>query len=156
MKIHQWQYTEKILSDDVGIFQAGRRNKLHVNLKPLSGILHLFIRLGDILGVGRLAGHKPLFAKKTVESGNGTGVATPGKFHPEDNQTVMRIASAHISDKFDFLRSVLVGVMMWPSGTIPEGFDRAIISPSPSVNILTVGFIFYGSFRDTMLFSVFN
>ena len=109
-----------------------------------------------ILGVGRLAGHKPLFAKKTVESGNGTGVATPGKFHPEDNQTVMRIASAHISDKFDFLRSVLVGVMMWPSGTIPEGFNRAIISPSPSVNILTVGFIFYGSFRDTMLFSVFN
>ena len=145
----------QVLYEDGGIHMM-HTEKIHVNLKSLSKILYLLIRLRDIFRVGRLGSHKSHLAKKTVESRNGTGVPTPEKFHPENNQTIMRIASVHIGYELDFLRSVLVRVMMWSSGTIPEGFDSAIIAPSPSVNILTVGFIFYGSFRAPILFNVFN
>ena len=72
------------------------------------------------------------------------------------NQPGIRIASAHIHDKFDFLRSVLVWVVVGTSGTISKRVPRAVISAFPAVNILSVGFVFDSSFGDTIFFSIFN
>lgn len=43
---------EELFTNDLTVFQTGRRNKFHIHLDPLPGIIHLFVRLGDILGIG--------------------------------------------------------------------------------------------------------
>ena len=40
---------EKLLSDDLAVFAAGRRNEFDIHLDPLAGIVHLFAGFGDIL-----------------------------------------------------------------------------------------------------------
>lgn len=66
---------EKLFSNDLRIFQAGRGNKFHINLNPLSGIIHRFIGLRDVLWIGWMYRHDSLFSEKTIKSGNGTGIA---------------------------------------------------------------------------------
>lgn len=51
---------------------------------------------------------------------------------------------------------MLVGMMVWPSGVVTEGLDGAIVTSFPTVNILPVGFVFDGSFGDTIFFSIFD
>ena len=55
---------------------AGSWNKFYINLAPLSGILHLFIRFGLLFGVGQL--HRSAIdpAQGTVQAGDGSGIAT--------------------------------------------------------------------------------
>lgn len=86
-----------------------------IGLDTLSGIEHLFIRPGDVLGVGRLDSHHTLFAQEMVKFENGAGVASLHKLYPEDDQTGIGIASAHIHDKFDFFRGMLIGMVVGSS-----------------------------------------
>ena len=94
---------EKLLSDHLGVFQTGRRNKFHINLDALSGMIHLFIGLRDVLWVRRMYSHDPLLPEETVKAGNGAGIAAPSEFDPEDDQTVMRVSAAHILDQADLI-----------------------------------------------------
>ena len=64
--------------------------------------------------------------------------------------------SAHIVNELDFFRSVLVRMMMRASGKFAQRIDRAIITTFPAADILSVGFVFDGSFYDTIPFGVFN
>lgn len=58
-----------------------------------------------------------------------------------------------IFQRLDFLRCMLVGVMMRSSGTVAKRFDRAVITALPAVNILSVSFVFDSSFCDTKFFT---
>ena len=103
---------EKLFSNDLGIFQTGRRNKFHINLDALPGIIHLFIRLWDVLWIWRLYRHDPLLSEKTVKSGNRTGIAVLTEFYPENDQTSMGIFAAHITDQLDFIVRVLIRMVL--------------------------------------------
>lgn len=101
------------------VYKADRRDKFHIDLDALSGMVHLFIRFWNILWVRRMDRHKPLLSEKAVKTGDGAGIAALHEFYPEDNKTCIGITSAHIRDEFDFLRSVLVGMVMGTSGKLP-------------------------------------
>ncbi len=101
---------EKLFSNDLGIFQTGRRNKFHINLDALPGIIHLFIRLRDVLWVRRMYSHNPLSPEEPVKTGNGTGIAALPEFHPKNDQASMGISATHLPDQFDFIIGVLIGV----------------------------------------------
>ena len=60
-------------------------------------------------------------------------------------KTGMRISAAHILNEFDFLRYMLIWVIVRASGFVPEGVPGAIIAFLPAGNVLTIGFVFEGS-----------
>lgn len=146
----------ELLSDYLAVFQTGRRDKFYIYLNPLARIIHLFIGFWDILWVRRMNGHNSLFSEEAVKAGNGAGIATLPEFNPKDYQAGMRIPSAHIVDEFDFLRCMLVGMMVRPSGTIAQRVPGAVIAALPAVNILTVGLIFDCGFGNAKFFSILD
>lgn len=147
---------EEVLSNDPAVHKTGRRNKLHIHLNALAGMVHLLIRLRDILRVRRMDGHDTLPAEEPVKPGNGAGVAALHEFYPENDETSIRVAPAHIEDEFDFLRGVLVRVVMRSARVVTERLNGAIKAPFPAVDVLPVGFVFDGSFGNTIFLSIFN
>ena len=99
-------------------------------------------------------GHKTPLFEEAEESGNGAGITALPEFDPENDQTSIRVAAAHIGDKLSFLRGMLVRVMVRVSGTISQGFQRAIKASFPAVDILAVGFVFISSSGNTIFLSV--
>lgn len=83
--------------------EAGRGDVLHVNLNPLPGIVHLLIRLRDVLGIRKMDSYDALFPKETVKAWDRAGIAALQKLSPENDQTRFRIVSAHITNQLDFL-----------------------------------------------------
>ena len=138
------------------IYKADRRDKFHVDLDALSGMVHLFIRFGDILGVRRMDCHDTLFFEEAIQPGNGTGIAALHELNPENNKTGMRISSAHIGDKLDLGRGMLVRMVVRSAGEITQGLNGAVITTFPAVDVLPVGLVFNGSVGDTIFFSIFD
>lgn len=68
----------------------------------------------------------------------------------------MKIPAVHIEYEPDLSRRMLVGVVMWPAGAVPQGVSGTVIAAFPAVDILPVGFIFNGIFGNTKFFSVLN
>lgn len=116
------------------------RTKFHINLDPLSRMIHLFIGLRDVLWVRRMYSHDPLFPEEMVKTGNGAGVTALAEFDPESDQTGMGISAAHIVDQADIIIRMLVWVVMGSAGAVP------------AVDILPVGFVFDSNFCDTKFF----
>lgn len=135
------------------IHKADGRDKFYVDLDALIGMIHLFIRLGDILGVRRFDSGKALLFQETVKAGDRTLIASLHKFDPENDEPGLRITPAHIRDELDLIRGMLVGMMVRPSGSVPEGFNGAVKAVFPAANILPVGFIASGS-GDTIFIRV--
>lgn len=147
---------EELFPDHPAVFQAGGRNKFDIHLDTLPGIVHFLIKFGNILRVGRVDGHDALLAKETVKSGNRAGITSLPEFHPENNESGIGIASAHITNQFDFFGSMLIGMKMRSAGTIAKGVPGTIIAAFPTINILSVGFIFDSGFSDAKFLSVFD
>ena len=68
----------------------------------------------------------------------------------------MGISASHIADQLKLLVSMLIRMMMGPTGTIAKRVPGAIIAVFPAIDVLTIGFVLTSSFSDTMLFSVTN
>lgn len=136
------------------IDQADRGNKLYIDLNTLSGVSHLLIGLRNILRIMRFQADKALSAQETVKASDRTRITTQAKFDPKDDKPIMGIAPAKIRNKFDLLRGMLVGMMMRSAGTVTQGLPGAVITPFPAINILTIGLVFDGSLRHTVLVSI--
>ena len=147
---------EEMLSNHLAIHKAGRRDKFHIYLDTLTRMIHLLIGLGDILGIWGMYCHDALPFEESIEAGNGTGIAALHELYPENDETSIRVAPAHIEDKFDFLRGMLVGMMVRLSGTVTQGLDGAIKAAFPAVNILPVGLVFNGGISNSVFVSVLN
>lgn len=147
---------EEMLSAHLAVHKAGGRDEFHVYLNALSGMVHLLVRLGDILGIGRMDSHDALLFEKTIKSRDGAGVAALHELDPENNEAGVRVSSAHIQDEFDLLRGMLVGVVMGPSGTVAQRLDRAVKAALPAIDVLPVGFILDGSVGNPIFISIFN
>lgn len=147
---------EKLLSDDLAVFEAGGGNKFDVHLDALSRIVHLLIGFRNIFGVRGVDRHNALFSEEAVKAGNGTGIASLSELDPEDHKAGIRIAPAHMGDEFPLIGSMLVGMMVRPSGAIAQRVPGAAITAFPAVNILPVGLIFDSGFGDPILFSITN
>ena len=136
------------------VHKADGRNKFHVDLDALAGMIHLLIRLGDILGIRRFYSGKALLFQETIKAGDRTLIAALHKFDPEDDEPCIGIAPAHIGDEFNLIRGMLVGMMVRSTGSVPEGFDGAVEAVFPAVDILSVGLIASCSIGDTIFVSV--
>lgn len=147
---------KELFSNHLGIFQTGGRDKFYIYLEPLSGRVHFFIGLRNVLWIRGMYSHDPLFPEEAVKPGNGAGIAALPEFDPKDHKTGIRISSAHIHNQLNFFRGVLIGVVMRSARALPEGVSGAVITSFPAVDILPIGFIFDGSFCDTKFFSVLN
>ncbi len=147
---------EEMFSDDLAVYKAGRGDKFHIHLNALPGTVHLFVRLGDILGVGGMDSHEPLFFEEAVQTWDGAGIAPLHELYPEDNQPCVRVAPAHIGNQFDFQWCMLVGVVAGPSGEVTEGFDGAVIAAFPAVDVLPVGFVLNSGFCNAKSVSILN
>ena len=130
--------------------QASRWNKLDVDLAALSGIGHLLIGLGDILGIGQFDSHLAPFTQEPVKTRNGSGISSLPELDPEYDQTGVRVPAAHIVDEFNLFRPVLVGMMVWTMGTVGQRLQGSVVPLTPSVDILAVGVVADGGFRDAM------
>lgn len=147
---------EELFSDYLAVFQTGRGNKFDIHLDTLPRIIHLLIRFGNVFGIRRMDGHHVLFFEEAVKAGDGTGISSLAELDPEDDQTGMRIAAAHIGDQLCLARSMLVGMVMGTTGAVPKGVPGAIIAAFPTINILSVGFIFDSGFGNAKFLSVFD
>ena len=92
--------------------QTSSRNVFHVDLYTLAGILHLLVRLWDILRVRRLNRHLPVAAQYTVYAGDASLVTALHKFHPKHDQSRVRVSPSHICKQLQFFRCVLVRMAM--------------------------------------------
>lgn len=114
------------------IDQTGGRNEFDIDLYPLPRIFHLLIRLWDVFGIGKFLSHDTLLFEETVETGDGAFITTLHEFDPENDQSGMRIASAHIPDQFNLVRSMLVWMGMGTSGTVAQGIPGTIVAVFPA------------------------
>ena len=78
------------------IHNASLRDELHIDLNTLTGILHLLIGFGDILGVRQFYGHSSVFSQATIQPGNRSGVTSLPELDPQHNDPGVRIAAAHV------------------------------------------------------------
>lgn len=126
------------------------RTKFHINLDPLSRMIHLFIGLRNVLWVRRMYSHDPLFPKEMVKTGNGAGVTALAEFDPESDQTGMGdFCGAYCgSGRSHHPNAGLGGDGVCGSG--PAGRPRNRHSGVSS------GFVFDSSFCDTKFFGVLN
>ena len=94
------------------IYETDRRNEFHVNLNPLSRIVHFFIRFWDIFGIGKLLSYDSLSFKEVVKPGNRAFIPFPHELDPKDNQPRIGISASHVTDELDLFRSMLVRMGM--------------------------------------------
>jgi len=147
---------EELFADHPAVDKAGRGDEFYIHLDTLSGMIHLFIGFGDILGVRGMDSHHALLFEETVQAGNGTGIAALHELDPENDKTGVGITSAHIGNKLDFFRGMLVRMVVWPSGEVAQRLDGAVITAFPAVDILPVGLVLDRGFRNPIFVSVFN
>ncbi len=102
---------EELFSAHMAVDQTGRWDKFHIDLDTFSWMVHLLVRLGDVLWVGRFNSGKALLFQEAVKAWDRAAVAALGKFYPEDDPVGIRIAPAHIRDELDLLRGMPVGLI---------------------------------------------
>ena len=147
---------KKMFSNDFTVLEADGRNKFHIDLDPLPGMIHLFIGLWDILWIVGMNRHEALFLEKTVKPRDRTRVAALPKLDPENHQSGIRITSAQIRNELDFGRRMMVGVMVRTLGELTMGRNGTIESAFPAIDILSVGLIFDSNLGNTMFFSIID
>ena len=147
---------EELFADHPAVDKAGGGDEFYIHLDTLSGMVHLFIGFGDILGVRGMESHHALLFEETIQAGNGTGIAALHELDPENNEASMGVAPAHIGNGPDFFRGMLVRVVVWPPGTVTQGFNGAVITAFPAVDILPVRLVLDSGFCNPIFVSVFN
>lgn len=147
---------EELFSDNLTVYEAGGRDEFDIYLNTLTGMLHLLVGLGNILGIGRVYSHDALFFQEAVESGDGAGVTALHELDPEHHKPCVRVSSANIHNQLDFIGGMLVRMMVRSTRSVLKRLDRAIITPFPTVDILSVGFIFDSSLSNSIFISILN
>lgn len=144
----------EFLAGNRRIGEAYGRNKFHVDLDTLSGVIHRFIGFRNILGIGRFHRGQALFPQEAVQAGNGALIPPQPEFHPEDDKAGVRVSAAHPGDESDLIRGMLIGMMVRAPGTIAQGIPGAVITAFPAVDVLAIGFVLLSSFGNAIFFSV--
>ena len=119
-----FQITETAVFVDEGVLiplctrflpdNADTRDEFNVDLNSLTWILHLFVGFRDIFWIWQRRCHLTALTEKTVQSGDGSGIAALSELHPEHHDTGVGIPAAHIEDKLDLVRRVLVRMTVRP------------------------------------------
>lgn len=147
---------EELLPDHPAVDKAGRGDEFHIHLDTLSGMVHLFIGFGDILGVRGMDSHDALLFEETVQPGDGTGIAALHELDPENNEAGMGVAPTQIVNELNLLRGMLVRVVVWPPGEVTQGLNGAVITAFPAVDILPVRLVLDSGFSNPIFVSILN
>lgn len=118
--------------------QTTFRNVFDINLDSLTGIVHLLIGFGNILGIWQFHRHLPTLSQKTVQAGDRACVASLPQLYPEHHQPGIGVSAVHVLDELDLVRAVLVWMSMGTVGTVFQGLQRPVISLYPAVDVLLV------------------
>lgn len=136
--------------------QAGRRDEFNVDLNALAGILHLLVRLRDILGIWQFDRHLAVPGKNTIQAGDGARIAALAQLDPEHYQTGVGVPAAHISNQLQLCFCMLVWVAVGPVRAVCQRSQRSVVALLPAVNILSVGSVTDRRFCDSMFLCVLN
>lgn len=131
-------------------------NEFHVDLNPLSWVIHRFVGFRNILGSGRFHSGQALFPQEAVQTGNGALIALPPELNPEYDKAGVRVSAAHPGDESDLIRGMLIGMVVRAPGTIAQGIPGAVVAAFPAIDVLTVGLILDSGIGDTKFFSILN
>ena len=134
--------------------QTASRNIFDVNLDSLTGVAHLLIGLGDILGIWQFHRHLSTLSQKTVQVGDGACVASLPQFHPEHHQAGVGVPTAHVLNKLDLLGPVLVRMAMGTVGAVLQRLQRRIVPLAPTVDLLPVCMVADGRLGYSMLLGI--
>ena len=138
------------------IHNTSLRDKFHIDLNTLAGILHLLIGFRDILGVRQFYSHSAAFPQKTIQPGNRSGITSLPELDPQHNDPGVRVAAAHVQNKLDLLRRVLVRVMMRPVRAVCQRLERTIVPLAPAVDVLPVQPVTNGCRSDAVFVRILN
>ena len=136
--------------------KAGRGDEFNVDLDALAGILHLLVRLGNILGIWQFDRHLAASCKHAVQAGDGACIAALAQLDPEHHQTGVGVPAAHISNQLQLCFCMLVRVAVGPMRAVCQRLQRPIIALLPPVDILAVGAVTDRCFCDSVFLSIPN
>lgn len=126
------------------IDQEAGGDERYVNLDSLSGIGHLFIRLGNVLRIWKPLSSHSLFLKETIKSRDRALIAPLHELDTEFDQTGMGVTPANILNELDLLRGMLIWMRMGTSGAVSEGIPGTVIAVLPMIDILSdLSYIFW-------------
>ena len=131
-------------------------NKFDINLAPLSWILHLFVRFGFLFRVGQFYRFTVQPAQNTVQTGDGSGIASLAQLDPEHHQTGVRVPAAHVLDELDLGICMLVRVVVRAVRAICKGTNCSVVLLTPAVDVLPGGFVADCSLCDAVLKRILN
>ena len=134
--------------------EAGGGNEFHVDLHPLTGMIHLLIGFGDIHGIGRFNGHLAPLSQEPVQARDGSLVALLPQLDPEHHKAGVGVTAAHVVYEPDLFRRMLIRVTVRTVGAILQGSQCAVIAFHPAVDILPVRPVPYRRLRHSMFLRV--
>ena len=138
------------------VHDTSLRDKLHIDLNALTGILHLLIGFGDIFGVRQFYGHSATFSQETIQPGNGSGVTFLPELDPQHNDPGIRVEAAHVQDELAFFRRVLVWVMMRSMREVCQRLECTVVPLAPAVDVLPVQPVTNGCRGDAVFVRILN
>jgi hypothetical protein len=86
--------------------------------------------------------HKRALAKKSIKTGYRSCISSLSELDPEYHQAIVRVTLSHICDQLDLLGSVLVWMAVRSAGPISQGFDRPVVTFTPTIDVLPIRPIF--------------
>ena len=94
------------------------------------------------LGCTSDLGSPETLAKKSIKTGYRSCISSLSELDPEDHQAIVRVTLSHICDQLDLLGSVLVWMAVRSAGPISQGFDRPVVTFTPTIDVLPIRPIF--------------
>ncbi len=86
--------------------------------------------------------HKRALAKKSIKTRYRSCISSLSELDPEYHQAIVRVTLSHICDQLDLLGSVLVWMAVRSAGPISQGFDRPVVTFTPTIDVLPIRPIF--------------
>ena len=140
----------------IGIGNTLAGYNLNIHLYAFTGISHLLIglRLVSIFGFG---GRKHIEfshdAEKALRTASVTALFKPV---PKLDQTEIRVAPAHITDEFEFVLCMLIGVTVRSAGLAGKGRHTTVPARFPKVDVGAAFVVLPACPADTVFFRIFH
>ena len=135
--------------------QTSARHIFHIDLYPLSGIGHFLIWLGDVFRIRQLDGLSVNPAQETIQPGDGSGISPLAQLYPKYYQTRMRVSAAHVFNKGNLFFCMLLWMTVGSMRAVCQRTHRSVIFLSPTVDILSAGFVANRCPRHTVFQRIF-
>ena len=117
------------------ICDTAARNDLDIDLRPLSRIGHLFVRLWSVVILWCLLRKHSHFAHDAEQTFRSAGIAALLEPVPQFHHTKIGVSAPHIPNHLEFIFGMLVGMTVRTPGLATQGFHTTVPARLPEVNV---------------------